>query len=371
MENQLVQNQALQMLLDTLQKEKEEFENAKVKIGVTGLSGAGKSTLINSLMGEEVAETGYVETTMEKKGYQYKNIELWDMPGMGTDTFPRETYVEKMNLKELDAFIIVTRDRIYTDDTYLYNEIRKMNIPCFVVRTHMDNVIKSLKTPEKVEEVIKVIEKDFKKKLPNLDRVYLVSNEPLFLDLPILERDIANSLDSIKRQRFLADAATLSKEILEAKIAIAQKIVRWHSVGAAANGFNIIPGTDIALDVAILSNMVNEINNIFGLTEKDLNELEMKYPTIKKLDTYQFHKQAIKQMLAKYAAKEGIMQILKQSAKTLAVKEVGKYILFVGPFLAAGVNAKLCASFGEEYYIQAKENAELIFNDLSKSMIEE
>jgi len=371
-----LENLSVNKIVEIFMQEEREFNNTIVKIGFTGQSGAGKSSLINAIIGAKVAKVGSTETTEKSDSYIYNGLELYDLPGCGTQSFPVETYIEDLNLKQLDCFIVVTAQRIYENDVYLYNELTKMGISCFFVRTHIDKAIEDEDYDNGLseEETLQKVRKDISSKIDiDIDKVYLVSSrKPLSYDLPSLLRDITLSLKDIKRMRFLADSAVISKEILEAKEEVAKKIITWHAIVAAANGINPIPGTDIIGDVTILKNMVDKVNKIFHLDEESLKYLETKFPKLKQSTDFQIHKQATLQRLAKYAAKESIIKILqelivKNTSKEVA-KRFGKYIPYIGQAVAAGVSYKLMASFGEEYYIEAKENLENIFNDIQNSI---
>jgi small GTP-binding protein len=51
------------------------------QIALFGITSTGKSTMLNSLLGENVAETGYGETTMKMTPYPCINFVIWDVPG--------------------------------------------------------------------------------------------------------------------------------------------------------------------------------------------------------------------------------------------------------------------------------------------------
>ena len=58
-----------------------------INIGLFGQTSTGKSTMINSLLGEEVAKTGYGETTIYAEPYKSKTAKytLHDLPGKNDD----------------------------------------------------------------------------------------------------------------------------------------------------------------------------------------------------------------------------------------------------------------------------------------------
>src|SRR5262249_24120726 len=131
-----------------------EFEEARVQIGIIGVTGTGKSSLINTFAGSDIAEVGIRETTgvsSDISAYEFHNIVLIDLPGVGTRNWPTESYFEilsehspldkKYSLKpeDFDFFILVLANRILDEDLYLYHTIiQKMKKRCFLVRSKFD-----------------------------------------------------------------------------------------------------------------------------------------------------------------------------------------------------------------------------------------
>ena len=81
-----------------------EQSTIKVRIGVTGMVGSGKSTLINALRdlldgSPEAAPVGVTQQTMAPKEYcdvNNNNLIYVDLPGIGTEQFSQETYLEQI-----------------------------------------------------------------------------------------------------------------------------------------------------------------------------------------------------------------------------------------------------------------------------------
>ncbi|XP_052242397.1 interferon-inducible GTPase 5-like [Dreissena polymorpha] len=96
------------------------WKDIKIKIAVTGKSGSGKSTLINALLNlkdddEGAAKTGCVETTSEPTPYPHpnnRNLELWDLPGVGTPNFPQSTYLKQTNPEARDKWLHIVGRRV-------------------------------------------------------------------------------------------------------------------------------------------------------------------------------------------------------------------------------------------------------------------
>ena len=113
----------------------------KIKCRIIGRRGTGKSSLINAIAGELIADVGVTGTTMEVgKPYEKREFLFYDLPGYPTEKFPRETYIEKMGIKDSDCVIIVTSDRFYEEELLLIREISKIQPPIaiYAVRTKID-----------------------------------------------------------------------------------------------------------------------------------------------------------------------------------------------------------------------------------------
>ena len=85
--------------ISLLEKKRDEWQYIALNVAVTGSSGVGKSSFINAIRGlsaddEGAAEIGVTETTVQVRSYAHPNnpmLKFWDLPGVGTDLFPRST----------------------------------------------------------------------------------------------------------------------------------------------------------------------------------------------------------------------------------------------------------------------------------------
>ncbi|KAK7809990.1 hypothetical protein U0070_015727 [Myodes glareolus] len=114
-----IETNRLQKALSVIHKELRNIENAPLNIAVTGETGTGKSTFINALRGlgqEDVgaAPTGVTETTLKRIPYlhpMFSQVTIWDLPGIGSTSFPPENYLTEMKFGQYDFFIIISATR--------------------------------------------------------------------------------------------------------------------------------------------------------------------------------------------------------------------------------------------------------------------
>ena len=106
--------------------------------------------------------------------------------------------------------------------------------------------------------------------------------------------------------------------------------------------------------------MVKKINGIFGLTEEQLKYIEKTTPGISDTPEFNGIKQGVLKLVAKYAAIEGILMVLKRMGATVAIKNISKFLPFVGQLISAGIGYKMTTSFGETYLDEAEEKAEAL-----------
>jgi len=134
-----------------IHRKTEHWKTVPLKLGVTGSSGAGKSSFINAMRGvrgnaQGAARVGVVESTVACTEYSYPNngmLKLWDLPGVGTRKFPKNTYLNEVEVNSYDCFVIMTSNRFTENDAWLAQEIGKLGKHFYVVRTKIHQDVKN------------------------------------------------------------------------------------------------------------------------------------------------------------------------------------------------------------------------------------
>lgn len=363
-------NEEIANLEKKLKADLNQFEAAKIKCGIIGRSGVGKSSLINAIVGEHIAEVGEVETTMEVgKPIEHRGLNFYDLPGCSTINFPKERYLEEFNISNFDCVILVTSDRFYEDDLYLIEELLKIKMPVFAVRSKIDfSIERALKRNISEEETYKTVLNNLEQNLKgyNLKGIYLTSADyPQEYDLSKLLDDIYLSLGKIKQQRFIADINITSQKILAKKKELANKIVGIHAALSAVNGVNPIPGLDIGVDISLLTRMGIHVRDIYCLGEEQqdfiMELLDKKNAKVLAAKAVQFG--------SKYLGKEAVVLLLKRAGAGVAAKSASKYFPFVGIAISSTVGFFLTSSIGKEMVSDAESIATENYNALKSLKI--
>lgn len=173
----ILEKKGLEGLKRELNENLDSWQNTKINIAITGSAGAGKSTFINSILGledeeDDAAPTGITETTKDCKQYKSKkhpNVIFWDLPGVGTPSFPKDKYVKRVELGRYDFFIIMTRNRFTENDAWLADQIQLLGKQYFFVRSHVGQDIRNYKKAHPncpdPEKQLSVIRNDCEKEL--------------------------------------------------------------------------------------------------------------------------------------------------------------------------------------------------------------
>ena len=154
-----------------------------------------------------------------------------------------------------------------------------------------------------------------------------------------LERAIGDYLPDAKRERWERAAAAYSEDWLMRKRNIIKREVYIGAALSAVNGFNPIPGADLAIDLSALAGLLVRIRGHYGLSDTRLERYLQYAPAVK----------ALTDKVLKYATREGLLLLLKRFASRQLEKQVSKFIPFVGQAVAASVGYGITVQVGFEF----------------------
>jgi len=331
---------------ESIRRKLDDESKTEVLVALFGQPGAGKSTLINKIVGKKVFEVS-VETdkTIDAAYYTENNLTFADLPGYGTKNFPKETFFNKFNIQNYDLFLCVTSGKLHQADTEFFQELSKRGKVCIYVVNKRDELWEDGVT---MEDLLARKVKDIKKHVNQEVKVIFTSCRDN-IGLDNLNIEIHNNLDAAKRERWVRCAKAYSLTFLHEKRMACEKYVSLAAAASAANGINPIPGVDVAVDLSILFKLFQEIRDDYGLNDTFLATLKKSsIPVVANLANN----------IVKYAAKEGLLILLKGFAGRQAVKTFAKYIPFVGQAIAAGLGYAITSNVGNSYLNDCHELAE-------------
>lgn len=228
-----------------------DWKKTQLRVAIAGRSGTGKSTFINSIRGitaddtdKDAAAVGVVETTKEVREYKYPdndNFVLCDLPGLGTQLFRKETYLDDIKANEYDFFIIITKDRFYEVDLWLAKQVFILDKRFYLVRSNIGSDIKNDKvahpTSHNEAEVIKKIRNDIsghlEKEFVEFEYFLIDSHRQDLYDFALLTKRLVEDLTSYKRDTLVFSLRCLSKEVIEEKTKRLAKRIPYVSFASA------------------------------------------------------------------------------------------------------------------------------------------
>jgi len=304
-----------------LQTKCNEWKDTPLNVAVIGNSGVGKSSFINAVRGlspqdDGAAAVGITEGTTDLCSYPHPNnpmLQLWDLPGVGTDRFPREKYLDEIVVDRYDFFLLLTATRFTTNDTWLVNEIRKRNKTCFFVRTKIEfdisNNAKSYPDSHSEEAVLETIRQSIAEHLVDNGcgdiPIFLIDNQELSeFDFIELNVKLIKNFPDLKRDAIALSLQSWNEEMIDLKMnALRSRAWKMALLSSALAVFPV-PGISVGVDMAIIKGESDFYFKKINLDDESLK----RYAELYKADYYQL-KSVIDnrlEVVALEGAKEGV-----------------------------------------------------------------
>ncbi|MFC6279908.1 MULTISPECIES: hypothetical protein [Polaromonas] len=132
---------------------------------------------------------------------------------------------------------------------------------------------------------------------------------------------------------------------LEAAVKRSRKLLNKRALVAAAASAVPVPGLDWAVDAALLSKLIPEINKEFGLTPAQLDKLDPK-----KRDQVQKAVALVGSVLiGKFISRDLVIKAATKIGVRLTSKQAAKFIPLAGQVVSALVGYAAIRYFGEEH----------------------
>ncbi|XP_035850636.1 interferon-inducible GTPase 5-like [Sander lucioperca] len=340
---------AVEKIKELLEREK----NIPLNIGITGESGSGKSTFVNAFRGidnmdEGAAPTDCDETTMEVTPYphpNYPNVTLWDLPGIGTPDFPADKYLELVEFKRFDFFIIISDTRFRENDVKLAQEIQKLEKTFYFVRSKIDIDLQNQERSQREFNAERTLSNIRANCIQGLQKagvvspqVFLVASFDLQLyDFALLGEILERELPEHKKNALLLAMPNISLEVINKKKKSFHNNIKYWATASAAVGAVPVPGLSITVDVVMLVGVVTQYVLGFGLDSPSLKRLSNRtnVPYNDLIDII------ISPLAATKITPDLLLKVIGQvagSVALIAVEEGSRFIPILGIPLAMGLS---------------------------------
>ncbi|WP_309679668.1 hypothetical protein [Polaromonas sp.] len=132
---------------------------------------------------------------------------------------------------------------------------------------------------------------------------------------------------------------------LQAAVKRSRKLLNKRAIVAAAASAVPVPGLDWAVDAAMLSKLIPEINKEFGLTPAQLDQLDpTKREQVQKAVTL-----VGSVLIGKLISRDLVIKAATKIGMRLTTKQLAKYVPFAGQIVAATVGYAAIRYLGEEH----------------------
>ena len=146
---------------------------------------------------------------------------------------------------------------------------------------------------------------------------------------------------------------------LEAAVKRSRKLLNKRALVAAVASAVPVPGLDWAVDAALLSKLIPEINREFGLSPAQLDQLDpKKREQVQKAATL-----VGSVLIGKFISRDLIIKATTKIGMRLTTKQLAKYVPLAGQIVAATVGYAAIRYFGEEHIkdcIRVARQAQLV-----------
>jgi len=273
-----------------LGKIRDEWKTIPLNVAVIGNSGVGKSSFINAIRGlnaddEGAAAVGVKETTVDIESYSHPSnplLKFWDLPGVGSNRFPRQTYLSRIDVERCDFFLLITADRFTENDSWLGSELRKRNRKYFFIRTKVgvdiSNDKKAHPRTHDEEAVMKKIRESTEEQLKanrceNVPIFLIDSYQPTKFEFHHLEHKLIEEFPELKKEALILSLPATSKETIQLKGATLRTRM-WIATGltgvVAAIPLPAVPGAFLIFDMLVVIEEAISYYKQLGLDEASL-----------------------------------------------------------------------------------------------------
>ena len=270
-----------------LERKRDKWKNLPLNVAVTGKADAGKSFFINAMRGLTADDKGATKvgtsiTTMKPRSYPHPDnpkLLFWDLPGVGTDKFPRETYLTDIDVDRYDFFLLITDTRFMENDAWLGKEFSKRNKKYFFVRTKTEQDITSDRKAHPKTHNEKAVIKRIRESTTQILREHGLDDVPVFLidnykptkfDFKRLKHQLIKDFPILKKSALILSLRADNEQMIRLKVsALRSRIWKAAALSGAAMAIPV-PGIAMTVDMVIVTREAMFYLKQLGLDDESL-----------------------------------------------------------------------------------------------------
>lgn len=136
-----------------------------------------------------------------------------------------------------------------------------------------------------------------------------------------------------------------TKRDIDATARTCRKIVMRRALMSAGAAVVPVPGIDLAIDFGLLIRLLTEINEAFGLTPEQIEQLAPK----RRLSVYRAVSTLGGTAVGRAVTRQLVSMLVKNVAQRMATKQAAKYVPLAGQAIAAGLSFTAIKVLGDRH----------------------
>ncbi len=146
------------------------------------------------------------------------------------------------------------------------------------------------------------------------------------------------------------DIATIASEC--------RKLVTRRALISAGASVVPLPGVDVAVDITVLLKMIEQVNERFGLTPQQIEQLAPQ----RRLFAYKAAMGVGSALIGRIVTREVVIKVLKTVGVRLSVRQAAKYVPFAGQAVAASLSFAALKTLGDRHVEDCVRVAETLLD---------
>ncbi len=137
-----------------------------------------------------------------------------------------------------------------------------------------------------------------------------------------------------------------------------RKLVTRRALISAGASVVPLPGVDVAVDITVLMRMIELVNQRFGLTPQQIEQLAPQ----RKLFVYKAAMAVGSALIGRMLTRELVVRLLKTVGVRLTVRQAARYVPFAGQAIAASLSFAALKALGDRHVEDCVRVAETLID---------